>query len=87
MTLTPYTDDDGYQIDRYGRIQSPGQFEGERRYLPTFWGIYLEGLADEQPGGVVSVVVEAPDKREFPELTRRRRVRMVQTEQGFVCEV
>ena len=36
--------------DRYvvvgGRIQSPGKFEGEPEYVPTFWSLANEGGAD-----------------------------------------
>ena len=76
---------DGDDI-RNGCIHSPGKFEGERRYVPYYWAIYLEGGADDD-GRVVSIPVEDDDRALFPELMRRHRVRLIETEAGFVCEV
>lgn len=75
-----------YRI-RDGRIRSFGKFEMERRYMPLFYEIYLDGLADELPGGVLSVEVVAADRKNFPELKRRKRVRFVIWDDGSVREI
>jgi hypothetical protein len=76
-----------YKIDDAGRIRSPGQFEGEMIYVPYFWDTYLDGFADRDDGHVLGFDVTTEDKAEFPELRRRRTVRLIQRDDGFVCEV
>ncbi len=68
-------------------VLRPGKFEGEAPYVPYFWDIYLNGGADRDDGGTLGFDVLAEDKAIFPELKRRRTVRLVETDQGFVCEV
>lgn len=69
------------------RITSPGMFEGECRYVPHFWSIYLDGFADRDNGHVLGFDVTAEDKAQFPELKHRKTVRLIQNDSGFVCEV
>jgi hypothetical protein len=69
-----------------GRIVSPGKFEGEAVYVPYFWGAFLDGMADRDDGTVLGFDVSAEDKAQFPELKRRRTVRLLQRDDGFVCE-
>ena len=75
-----------YQIES-GRIRSPGKFEGEMVYVPYFWDIYLNGFADRDDGRVLGFDLSPEDKQIFPELKGRRTVRLVEREDGFVCEV
>lgn len=70
-----------------GRIQSPGKFEGEMLYVPFFWDIGMDGFADRDDGNVLGFDVSATDKTEFPELKGRRTVKLLQRDDGFVCEV
>jgi hypothetical protein len=70
-----------------GRIRNPGQFQGEAVYVPYFWDAYLNGMADRDNGRVLGFDITADDKEQFPELRRRRTVRLVQDDNGFVCEV
>ena len=70
-----------------GRIQNPGKFEMEMLYVPYFWEAYLNGCADRDNGTVLGFDVTAEDKIEFPELKRRRTVRLMQRDDGFICEV
>jgi hypothetical protein len=70
-----------------GRICSPGKFQGEARYMPHFYGVYLDGFADEQRGGILSVEVSAEDKLLYPELRRRKRVRWYERDDGFICQI
>jgi hypothetical protein len=70
-----------------GTINSPGKFEGEATYVPYFWDAYLNGGADEDDSDVLTFNVDDSDIAEFPELTGRKTVRILQTDDGFVCEV
>jgi len=72
---------------REGRIRNPGKFEGERAYVPYFWNAFLEGGADQDNGEVLVFRVTAEDKVLFPELRRRRVVKLIEDGNGFVCEV
>lgn len=69
-----------------GRIVSSGMFEGEMVYVPYFWEAYLNGMADRDDGHVLGFDLTAEDKAMFPELKGRRTVRLVQRDDGFVCE-
>lgn len=76
-----------YRVDSHGRITSPGKFEGEMLYVPYFWNEFLDGGADEDDGEVLGFDVLPEDKEAFPELRRRRKIRLMETDQGFVVEV
>ena len=68
-------------------VKGPGQFEGEAVYVPFYWEVYLDGGADRDDGRVLGFDVTDDDKALFPELKRRRTVKLVQRDDGFVCEV
>jgi len=70
-----------------GRIVSPGMFEGEMVYVPHYWDAYLNGFADRDDGTVLGFDITSSDKAQFPELKRRRTVKLIQRDDGFVCEV
>jgi len=76
-----------YKVDSRGMITSPGKFEGQCRYVPYFWDVFLDGFADADDGKVLSFYVTAEDKKMFPELRRRKAVKLVETDQGFVVEI
>jgi hypothetical protein len=78
---------DQYKVDDRGIIRSPGKFEGEMLYVPYFWDAFLNGCADRDDGKVLGFDVTADDKKEFPELKRRRTVKIVEDLNGFVVEV
>ncbi len=74
-----------------GRMVSrPGKFEGCSTYVPYFWEEFLEGFADEEYDDddkhVLSFNVGETDKSIFPELKRKKKVRLVEDDQGFVWE-
>lgn len=69
-----------------GIIRSPGKFEGEAVYVPYFWEAYLDGMADRDDGRVLGFDVSSEDKVMFPELKRRRTVKLYERDDGFVCE-
>ena len=65
----------------------PGKFEGCAPYVPYYWDAYLNGAADRDDGTTLGFDVTAEDKALFPELERRRTVKLEETDQGFVVEV
>jgi hypothetical protein len=69
-----------------GIIRSPGKFEGEMIYVPYFWDAYLNGNADRDDGNVIGFDIDANDKAQFPELKKRRTVKLYQRDDGFVVE-
>ncbi len=74
--------------DYYADIVShPGKFEGCAAYVPFYWDEYLDGCADRDDGDVLGFDVTKDDKVIFPELKRRRTVKLIETDQGFICEV
>jgi hypothetical protein len=76
-----------YDVDVNGRIRSPGKFEGEMLYVPYFWDVGLDGFADTDNGTVWGFKVTKEDKLMFPELKRKRSVRLAERDDGFVVEV
>ena len=76
-----------YDVDHHGHITNPGMFKGEGLYVPHFWEVYLDGFADRDDGKVLGFDVTAEDKAEFPELEGRRTLKLVQRDDGLVCEV
>jgi hypothetical protein len=68
-------------------VKRPGKFQGEARYVPYYWDCYLMGMADSDDGKVISMTVIQEDKVLFPELKRRKVVKLIETDQGFVEEV
>lgn len=69
------------------RVAHPGKFEGCAAYVPYYWDVFMDGGADRDNGRVLGFDVTAEDKALFPELKRRRTVRLTETSDGFVCEV
>lgn len=76
-----------YKIDESGIIKTPGMFEGEMLYVPYFWDAYLNGCADRDDGHTLGFDVTAEDKAEFPELKRRKTVKLTQSHDGFIWEL
>ena len=60
------------------RITDPGMFEGQLAYMPVAWEQYLNGFCDDN-GRVVTVDIDWEG--------RRRTVRFVVDDMGFVREV
>lgn len=76
-----------FTITEAGTVADPGKFEGEARYVPFFWEAYLNGCADRDDGRVLGFDLTAEDKALFPELKRRRTVKLIEDSQGFVIEI
>lgn len=64
----------------------PGKFESTAPYAQYFWEMAMEGFADRDDGVVLGFDVTDEDKALFPELKRRRTVRLRETDQGFIEE-
>lgn len=64
-----------------------GKFEGQAIYVPYLWEQSLDSGEHPDAHGVVSIEVLPEDKLIFPELRRRKRIRLIETDQGFVEEV
>lgn len=78
-----------FQVNDRGIITSPGKFEGEMLYVPSFWDEVLDGgcQAADLDGDEVDVCkVEAADRRNFPELGDKRWVVLEERGDGFVME-
>jgi hypothetical protein len=73
-----------YQINKQGIITSPGKFEGEMLYVPYFWDAYLNGLVDDDDGGVLTFLVDGEDRAMFPELGNATKVHLESDDAGFV---
>jgi hypothetical protein len=73
-----------YKVNEQGIIQSPGKFEGEMLYVPYFWDAYLNGMADDDDGNVLTFIVDSGDKNEFPELANITKIHLEESDNGFV---
>jgi len=69
-------------------VTKPGKFEGEARYVPYYW---LEAIADYEQrkyGFWVGCYKVSPeDKKLFPELKRRKVVKLFENNDGFIMEI
>lgn len=68
-------------------VKGPGKFEGESRYVPYYWEAFLDGMADRDDGTILGFDVSAEDKILFPELKRRKTVKLYQRDDGLVTQV
>lgn len=80
---------DHYKVDSHGVIRSPGKFEGEMLYIPYFWEVGLDGLADddiEVGNDNVEWIFEITDddRAMFPELGKTTVLKLWESDQGFV---
>lgn len=79
-----------FKVNDAGIIASPGKYEGEVLYVPSFHDDVINGVcevvADEQ-GIFDACKVEASDRKNFPELQGRKFVALEEDDQGFVREV
>lgn len=72
---------------RDDRIHRPGKFEGERPYMPLAYEQYMDGCSNELDNGTIEVDFTETMKLAFPSYKRRKLVRFVIYDNGFVCEV
>lgn len=67
-------------------VKGPGKFEGEARYVPYYWDVFLQGYADGDDGQTLTFDVTDKDVERFPELSGRKQVQIFERSDGFVCE-
>jgi hypothetical protein len=72
-----------YKVDSHGVIRSPGKFEGEMYYVPYYWDIGMNGLADEDDGTNWLFNLDTEDYKRFPELKGSKTLILYSSEQGF----
>lgn len=72
-----------YNVDKNGMIRTPGKFEGEPWFAPLFYSYMLDGDGtwDED---IIVFDITAADIKEVPELKGFKRLRLAESEQGFV---
>ena len=68
-------------------VSRPGKFENEPAYVPYYWDSFMDGGADRDDGEILGFDVTPEDKIIFPELRKRRTVKLMEIDQGFVVEV
>jgi len=77
-----------YEIDKHGRIKSPGKFEGEMLYVPYLWDGIMEGGGDQTvydgdtPVDFVQFTDE--DLELFPEIGDAFGIALWESDTGFV---
>jgi hypothetical protein len=79
-----------YRVEN-GRIVSPGKFEGEPIYAPSYWDYVLEGCSgstlDTPDGPVDCFILDPSDRADWPELGNTYALALWEADQGFVhCE-
>jgi hypothetical protein len=83
-TMTRQDIDTTYKIRTDGRIATPGKFEGEPIYAPTFWDCALNGEYSEDVNGVFFFQLDDTDREVFPELSDVAGIALEENDQGFV---
>ena len=78
---------EGYTYNDHLVITDLGKFEGEPRYVPHFWEVFLDGFVDTDDGQYLRFRVTDEDKIQFPELSTHHWVTLLETDQGFVVVV
>lgn len=83
-----------YRLNEKKIIVSPGKFEGEMYYVPTFWEASMDGaddeVSDDARGHTYFILSLTPeDRARFPEIEPTEcEAWMVESDTGFVsCEL
>lgn len=81
----PTNPDDPCTYENDGKyIIQPGKFEGEPRYVPDLWHVYLDGGADEDVDGTLKFIITDEDRTHYPELASVEYVILWEDDNGFV---
>ena len=70
-----------------GVIMNPGKFQGCSVYVPYFWDIFMNGGGDCDEDGILTFKVWDEDRQLFPELNGNKKVRLFESDNGFVYEI
>lgn len=73
----------GYEIVA-GRIINPGKFEGEREWVPYYYGLWNEGLADWEDETAAMFYLGDTDFDNWLEMRGSISVVIEEDDQGFV---
>ncbi|MBT8460251.1 MAG: hypothetical protein KJN60_11320 [Boseongicola sp.] len=73
-----------FKVNERGIITSPGKFEGEPTHAVYFWEAWMNGSWDDFDGDETIFNIDDKDRHRFPALEGVDRVRLWQSEQGFV---
>ena len=74
-------------------VASPGKFQGEKRYVPYYWDIMMDGWFDyseeeiEDGRYAIEFGVTAYDKSLFPELQHQTVIQLFERSDGFIVEL
>ncbi len=73
-----------YELTAQKTIKNPGKFEGEMYYIPIFYEMALDGMADEdtETGWIFDLVND--DFKKYPELKGYDRLELTTDTNGFV---
>lgn len=74
------------ELSTDGLTITKGPFTGQARYVPYFWEGYLDCGADKEEGNVIVFYVTSKDISTFPELRRRKVVRITDRD-GLIVEI
>jgi len=79
----------GWELDEGGTVRNPGKFEGEHFMVLYFWDMAMNGFEDEEEydeyDRPISIFhIKAEDRKSFPSLGRTEKIRLWESDQGFV---
>lgn len=66
------------------RITNPGKFGGEREWVPYYYDLWNEGLADSEAEGVALFYLGESDWELWPDLMDEENLVLTEDENGFV---
>ena len=69
-------------------VSHPGKFQGENIYVPWFWIVGLNGGSDASDDECFDFMIEPEERGLFPELEGVEKIRLWESEDGFVtCQI
>jgi hypothetical protein len=85
MTTTQWHNPNGYDVDEYGTIESPGKFESEPIYAPYFWDEDSTDTVYVDDHAIEFYIVDDDDRAKFPGLLDDvYGIALSESDQGFV---
>ena len=82
-------------------VKQLGKYEGQNRYVPYFWELFMDGdggidsnicsmdvkLEGRKLTTTATIRIVSEDRIAFPELKRRKIIKLLETDDGFIIEV